>query len=213
MSTESDILRSGLSGQRYIFHLKSKDEICLHALSILQAELLPCFLPAELSSDEEKLRFDLRSCIPLSELKGKDRCYVKRHARKLLCGFLSELLLALHYAMDLNGILYTRDNLFYDRENKKLVCIYLPLHIRLTGRTARLSGCDEHEMDELLSIPYEMKWIAPSSMEKLYTCFRKDEEQSALSYIQNDLWDESQPFPRTLRLLFLLWFFKAGALF
>ncbi|MBO4474893.1 MAG: FHA domain-containing protein [Clostridiales bacterium] len=206
MSTEYEFTTSGLSGRRYMIHLKNQDEVCLHALSILQADLLPCYIPAEFSSDHEQLIFDLNNCIPLSELKGKDLYYVRRHAGTLLSGFLLGIIHSLHYALDLNGLLFSRDNLFYNRSTGKLVCIYLPLVSCLRGKTALLSGCDEHGMDALLQIPYEKKWITSSAMDTLYTYFRNDDERSAAAYIRDDLMERSRDLPFPIRILSILWF-------
>ena len=205
MSTEFDYSLNGHTGRRYMIHLKNKDEVCLHALTILQAELLPCYIYAEFSKEDTQLVFDLGSCIPLSDLKGKDLIEVRRNARKLLSDFLGGLLYSLHYAMDLNAILFQKENLFYDRKKKKLVCLYLPLVSRLYGKTALLSGCDEHGLDELLAIPYEKKWISSSAMEKLYTYFRQDDEKSAASYVRDELWERSRPIPLPLRGMLFLW--------
>ena len=62
MSTGSDLseyYENGPLGHRYVIHLKSKDEICLHALTLLQTDLLPCFIPVFLSEDEDDLLIDL----------------------------------------------------------------------------------------------------------------------------------------------------------
>ena len=205
MSTKFEYSSSGPFGRQYIIHLESKDEICLHALSILQAGLHPCYANAELSPSCDQLIFNLNGCIPLSDLKGKDAIYVRRNARSLLTGFLSEILLSLDHSMDLHGISYVSDNLFYNHTTKRLVCLFLPLASRLSGRTGRLSETDEHAFDELLHIPYEKKWISPCAMEKLYSFFRNDDEKSALSFIQNDLYEQSRPVPSAIRLLMLVW--------
>ena len=67
MSTGSDLsdrYENSPLGQQYVIRLHSKEEICLHALSILQADLLPCYLPAYLSDDEQELLIDCNGCIP-----------------------------------------------------------------------------------------------------------------------------------------------------
>ncbi|MBO4687855.1 MAG: FHA domain-containing protein [Clostridiales bacterium] len=205
-STEFEFIPGGLSGRRYMIHLKNEDEVCLHALSILQADLLPCYLPAQLSSDHEQLIFDLADCIPLQELNGNDLHYVRRHGAALLRDFLLEIVHSLHFAMDLNGLVYSRDNLFYNRKTRKLVCIYLPLLSRLWGKTALLSGCDEHGMDTLLQFGYEKKWITSSAMDRLYAFFRSDDERSAEAFIRDDLIEESRSLPSPIRILLFLWF-------
>ena len=65
MSTGSDLsdyYENGPLGHRYVIHLKSKDEICLHALTLLQSDLVPCYMPVHLSEDETQLLIDLSGC-------------------------------------------------------------------------------------------------------------------------------------------------------
>ena len=129
MSTESNLsvcFENSPLGHRYVIHLKSKDEVCLHALTLLQSDSLPCFLPAELNENEDILSIDLAGCIPLSELKGKDKSYVKQHHRQLLSSFLYSLIQSVDHAMDPGGICFLEDQLFYDRKKQKLVAVYLP---------------------------------------------------------------------------------------
>ena len=207
MSTGSDLsdyYENGPLGHRYVIHLKSKDEICLHALTLLQTDLVPCYMPVHLSEDETQLLIDLSGCIPFSEIKGKEKAYVKRHYRDLLSSFLSSLIRSLDYALDPYGICYLEDQLFFDRKRQRLVCIYLPLSSRLKGAPL-LSSIDENGLDELLHEPYEKKWISTKAMEKLYGYFRRDDEVSSLRYIDKGLWEDSRTLPSWLRILCLLW--------
>ena len=125
MNTETMQFENTPMGQHYMIHLQDKDEICLHALSILQADLLPCYLPAYLSEDEQELLIDCNGCIPLSELNGKDKSYVEKNYRRLISEFLSDLIRSLDYSLSLSGICYLEEKLFYNRVTQKIVCIYL----------------------------------------------------------------------------------------
>lgn len=208
MSTGSDLsdyYENGPLGQRYVIRLKSKDEICLHALTILQADLLPCFLPVYISDDDSDLLIDISSCTPLSELKGKDKVYVRRHYKKLLSEFLCEIIRSLDYSLDPQGICYLEEKLFYNRITGRIVCIYLPLKARFRGGSALSSSIREHAMDELLHIPMKNNWVSVRAMEKLYRLFRSDEEAAAIKYIQNGLWEDSRSLPATLLTICRLW--------
>ncbi len=207
MSTGSDLseyYENGPLGHRYVIHLKSKDEICLHALTLLQTDLLPCFIPVFFSEDEDDLLIDLKGCIPLSSLKGKERFYVRKHYKELISSFLRSLIQSLDHALDPHGICYLENQLFYDRIKQRLVCIYLPVSSRMKGEPL-LSSIDENGLDELLHEPYEKKWISEKAMEMLYAYFRKDDEASALRYIDNTLWEESHTLPSRLRYLCIFW--------
>lgn len=201
----SDHYENGPLGQRYVIHLKSRDEICLHALTILQADLLPCFLPVYLSDDECDLLIDTSSCTPLSSLKGKEKIYVHRHYRKLLSEFLSEILRSFDHALDAAGIIYLEEKLFYNRITGKLACIYLPLKSRIRGGSALSSSIKEHAMDELLHIPMKNNWISVRAMEKLYFLCQAEDEGAALNYIRNGLWEDSRPIPSSLAAVLRLW--------
>ena len=208
MSTGSDLsdyYENGPFGQRYVIHLKSKDEICLHALTILQADLLPCFLPVYISDDDSDLLIDISSCTPLSSLKGKDLVYVRRHYKKLLTDFLCEILRSLDFSLDPSGICYLEEKLFYNRITGKIVCIYLPLKARIQGGSALSSSIREHAMDELLHVPMKRNWISVKAMEKLYNLFRSDDEGAAVKYIQSGLWDDSRSIPSNLISICRLW--------
>ena len=207
MSTGSDLsvyFDNSPLGRRYTIHLKSKDEICLHALTLLQADSLPCFLPVSFDEEENNLLIDLDGCIPLSEIHGKERAFVKRHYKDLLTSFLQSLISSPDHAIDPDGICYLEDQLFYDRKNQKLVCVYLPLSSRLRG-SPYLSGIDESGLDDLLHYAYEQNWISSKAMEHLYESFRKDDDASALNYIRHGLWEESRTLPSRLRTLFFIW--------
>ena len=151
-SDHSDRYENSPLGHQYVIRLHSKEEICLHALSILQADLLPCYLPAYLSEDETELIIDSNGSIPLSELKGKDKAFVEKNYRKLLTSFLSDLIRSLDHSLSLSGICYLEEKLFYNRITKRIVCIYLPLKSRLLKRTVLLSKLDESALDELLHV-------------------------------------------------------------
>lgn len=207
MSTDSDLseyYENGPLGHRYMIHLKSKDEICLHALTLLQTDLLPCFLPAYLNEDEDGLIIDLKGCISVSSLKGKEKYYVKHHYKDLLTDFLQSIVRSFNYSLDPGGICCLEDQLFYNRKKQRLECIYLPLSSRLR-KTALLSGIDENAFDDLLHFPYEEKWISPKAMEKLYVLFRNDDDLSALRYIGSGLWEDSRSLPSSIRFLCLIW--------
>ncbi len=203
----SDYYENGPLGQRYIIHLKNKDEICLHALTILQADLLPCFLPVYISEEDTDLLIDVSSCTPLASLRGKEKAYVHRHYKKLLSDFLCEIIRSLDYSLDPSGICYLEEKLFYNRITGKLVCIYLPLKARIQGGTALISSIKEHGMDELLHIPMKNNRISARAMEKLYTFFRTGDEGGALNYIQTGLWEDSRSLPKDLITVCRLWGF------
>ena len=208
MSTGSDLsdyYENGPFGQRYVIHLKSKDEICLHALTILQADLLPCYLPVYISEDDTDLLIDVSSCTPLSSLTGKEKMYVRRHYKKLLSEFLSEILHSLDYALDPCGICYLEEKLFYNRITGKLVCIYLPLKARIQGGSVLTSSIKEHGMDELIHVPMKNNWISVRAMEKLYSFFRSEDEAGAVKYIQSGLWEDSRSLPHDLNMVCRLW--------
>ena len=208
MSTGSDLsdrYENSPLGQQYVIRLHSKEEICLHALSILQADLLPCYLPAYLSDDEQELLIDCNGCIPLSELNGKDKSFVEKNYRRLITEFLSDLIRSLDYSLSLSGICYLEEKLFYNRVTQKIVCIYLPLTSRLFKKAALVSKIDENALDELLHVPYEKKWITPDAMENLYSFFRKNDEASAVRYLQAAFWEDSRAFPSCLRRICLIW--------
>ncbi|MBO4928099.1 MAG: FHA domain-containing protein [Clostridiales bacterium] len=207
MSTGSESFENSPWGQRYMIHLKNRDEICLHALSILQADLLSCYLPAYLSEDGSELVFDRSGCIPLSELSGKEKTYVYHHYRHLLTQFLTELIRSLDYSLSPKGICCLEEDLLYNRITQKLVCIYLPLTTKLKDGLARLSDIDEHALDELLHFPYEKKWISSPAMEKLHSFFRADDEASAIRYINTDFWECRRALPSRLRNLCGIWLF------
>lgn len=205
MSTESNLsvcFENSPLGHRYVIHLKSKDEVCLHALTLLQSDSLPCFLPAELNENEDILSIDLAGCIPLSELKGKDKSYVKQHHRQLLSSFLYSLIQSVDHAMDPGGICFLEDQLFYDRKKQKLVAVYLPLNSRLNSAPF-LSSIDESGLDDLLHYAYEQNWISTKAMDHLYECFRNDDDFSALHYISRGLWDDSRTLFSRLRYLLI----------
>ena len=208
MSTGSDLsdyYENGPLGLRYVIHLKSKDEICLHALTILQADLLPCFLPVYISDDDADLLIDVSSCTPLSDLKGKEKVYVHRHYKKLISEFLCEILRSLDYSLDPQGICYLEEKLFYNRITGRIVCLYLPLKTRIQGGSALSSSIREHAMDELLHIPMKNNWISVRAMEKLYHYFRSDDEAAALYYIQHGMWEDSRSLPAKLNTICRLW--------
>ena len=207
MSTESNLsvcFENSPLGHRYVIHLKSKDEVCLHALTLLQSDSLPCFLPAELNENEDILSIDLAGCIPLSELKGKDKSYVKQHHRQLLSSFLYSLIQSVDHAMDPGGICFLEDQLFYDRKKQKLVAVYLPLNSRLNSAPF-LSSIDESGLDDLLHYAYEQNWISTKAMDHLYEYFRNDDDSSALHYITSGLWDDSRTLLVRLRSILICW--------
>ena len=191
-------------GHRYVIHLKNKDEICLHALTLLQAGLHSCFLNVDYQEEENELLIDLSGCTPLSELTGKEKAYVYRNYQTLFTLFLTDLIRSLDHAMDPGGICYKEDQLFYDRKRKTIVCVYLPLSSRLTG-SPFLSGFDESGLDDLLHVAYENNWISTKAMEKLYDSFRKDDESAALKYISDELWKDSRTLSSRIRLLCIIW--------
>lgn len=208
MSTGSDLsvyFENSPLGHRYTIHLKSKDEICLHALTILQADLLPCFLPVYISEEDTDLLINVSSCTPLSSLTGKEKIYVRRHYKKLLSDFLLAILHSLDYSLDPSGICYLEEKLFYNRITGQLVCIYLPLKARIQGGSALTSSIKEHGMDELLHVPMKNNWISARAMEKLYSFFRAEDEQGAEKYIQNSLWEDSRSLPSDLISVCRLW--------
>lgn len=207
MSTGSDLsvyFENSPLGRRYTIHLKSKDEICLHALTLLQAGSLPCFLPVVFNEEDSELLIDLNGCIPISDIHGKDKTFVMRNHRALLSDFLHALISSPDHAMDPSGICYLEDQLFYDRNNQKLVCVYLPLTARLKSGPY-LSGIDESGLDDLLHFAYEHNWISSKAMEHLYEYFRKDDDASALSFIHQGLWEESRTLPSRIRFLLFIW--------
>jgi len=203
-SDHSDRYENSPLGQQYVIRLHSKEEICLHALSILQADLLPCYLPAYLSEDETELIIDSNGSIPLSELKGKDKAFVEKNYRKLLTSYLSDLIRSLDHSLSLSGICYLEEKLFYNRITKRIVCIYLPLKSRLLKKTVLLSKLDESALDELLHVPYEKKWITQEAMKNLYSYFRKNDEASAVRYLQGAFWEDARAFPSHLRRISLI---------
>ena len=207
MSTESNLsvcFENSPLGHRYVIHLKSRDEVCLHALTLLQSDSLPCFLPAVLDENEENLTIDLTGCIPLSELKGKDRSYVNQHHRQLFTSFLYSLIRSVDHAMDPGGICYLENQLFFDRKNKKLAAVYLPLTSRFSS-APYLSSIDESGLDDLLHYAYEHNWISTKAMDHLYESFRNDDDSSALHYISGGLWDDSRTLLVRLRSLIICW--------
>ena len=205
MNTETMQFENTPMGQHYMIHLQDKDEICLHALSILQAGLIPCFLPIYAGEDLRSLSVDTSGCIALKDISGKYKSYLKKHYRVLLSDFLSDLIHSLDYALSLSGICYSEDQLYFDKRSHRLVCMYLPLRSRIEGKTCLLSSFDENAWEEFLRIPYENKWITSISMDTLYTYFRRNEEASALRFIKKDFWNRSQPLPRKLKRGITAW--------
>jgi len=205
MSTEKNLYEKSPFGQHYIIHLQGNDEICLHALSILQADLLSCYLPVYKNFDDHSLCVNLNGCIPLRDLKGKDRSFVNRHYRSLFTSFFSEIIRSLNYALPLSGICCLEEHLYYHRFSQKIVCIYLPLKSKLQGHKTLLSDYDENAFEELLRIPYERKWISPRATEELYRLFRNDDECSVSAYIQKLFWEHSKKVPDQIRQILSLW--------
>lgn len=207
MSTGSDLsvyFENSPLGHRYVIHLKSKDEICLHALTLLQSDSLPCFLPAVFDNENSDLLIDLSGCCPLSELKGKDRAYVIKYHKKLFTAFLCDLIHSLDHAIDPSGICYLEDQLLFDRNKQRLVCVYLPLISRLNGAPF-LSNVDESGLDGLLHFAYEQNWISTKAMDHLYEYFRNDDDSSALQYICSGFWNDSRTLPSRVRSICILW--------
>ncbi|MBR3057769.1 MAG: FHA domain-containing protein [Clostridiales bacterium] len=205
MSTENNHYEKGPFGHRYIIHLQENDEVCLHALSILQADLIGCYLPIYKNYDENTLVVDISGCIPLGELKGKNKSYVQRHYRTLFSTFFSEMLRSLNHALPLNGICCLEEHLYYNQYVQKIMCIYLPIRSKLQGQKALLSSFEENAFDELLRIPYDRKWITPRATEELYRLFRSDDECSVSAFIKNKFWEYSQAIPKTLKQTLSFW--------
>ena len=198
MSTENHYYEKGPLGQRYIIHPLEEDEVCLHAHTTLQADLISCFLPVYLNSTENNLIIDITGCTPISELKGKTKQYIRSHYRKLLTDFLTELIRSLNHALPLSGICCLEEHLYYNLFSRKLVCIYLPIKSKLSGHSARLSDFDENAIDELLRLPFEKKWILSNSTEELYRFFREDDENGATAFLSRRFWDVSRRIPSSI---------------
>lgn len=205
MSTENNHYEKGPFGQHYIIHLQSNDEICLHALSILQADLVSCYLPVYKNFDEQSLSVNINGCIPLRELKGKNKAYVYRHYRSLLTSFFSEIVRSLKYALPLSGICCLEEHLYFNQFSQRFMCIYLPVKSKLQNQKPLLSAFDENALEELLRVPYDKKWITPRATEELYRLFRSDDECTVSAFLQKRFWDYCRKIPDTLMKLLTLW--------
>jgi len=212
MSTENHYYEKGPLGQRYIIHPLDKDEVCLHALTTLQADLIHCFLPVYYNHSENHLIVDITGCVPLSEVKGKQKQFIQAHYRKLLTGFLTDMIQSLNHALPLSGICCLEEHLYFNQFSQKLVCIYLPLKSKLTGHSAQLSDFDENALDELLHLALDRKWIRSEATEELYRLFRNDDENGSIAFLSERFWVLSRKFPRSILrivvtyVLFLLTF-------
>ncbi|MBO4496178.1 MAG: FHA domain-containing protein [Clostridiales bacterium] len=205
MSTENNHYEKGPFGQHYIIHLQGNDEICLHALSILQADLITCYLPVYKNFDDHSLSVNISGCIPLRDLKGKDKTYVYRHYRSLFTSFFVELVRSLNYALPLSGICCLEEHLYFNQYSQKIMCIYLPLKSKMQSQKALLSDFDENAFEELLRFPYDKKWIMPRATEELYRLFRSDDECSVSAFLQKKFWDYCQKIPEITRRILISW--------
>ena len=205
MNTDQFEFENSPMGQHYIYHLQDEDEISLHALEILQSGLTPCYLPVQYYKEKRILSIDMSGCIALTQVSGKYRSYIRRHYRRLLTGFLVDVIRALDQTLCFSGICFSEDQLYFDKRRQRLVCIYLPVHSLLIGHSPLLSEFDENAFDELLAFPYEKRWISTTRTDKLYAFFREDDEISSFHYLKKDLWQKYDPLSRSLKNGILAW--------
>ncbi len=189
-----------------IIHLESENEICLHALSILQTDHLSCFLPIVPTEDSRSYLINTDDCAPLSSLSFRDRIFVRRHIRSLISDFFLNIISSMDYSMSPQGILYTQDQLYFNRHKKVLSCVYLPLHSTLQGKQVRLSGIEEAWLDELFRIPLENKWISSQRLEMLYTFFRNDDEDGARYFVTHSIWKRPSFMSSHMKRSICYWF-------
>ncbi|MBP5492849.1 MAG: FHA domain-containing protein [Clostridiales bacterium] len=209
MSTKQYYLEPGPSGQNYIIHLSEKDGICLHALTILQAGLIGCFLPIKEAQEEHALIIDHSYCTPVSNLKGKELRYVKKHRLTLMKIFLCDLIRSMDHAVSPSAIVYAHEHLYFNNQTKRFQCIYLPIDSIILSSPPEIASFDEHELDELFSFLYENKWLSERAMEKLYCFFRTNDENTTFHYINKEFIEDSRSIPKKLRIMILLWGFTA----
>lgn len=188
-----------------MIHLENEDEICLHALSILQADHLSCYLPILPTDDPKSYLIGSDHCVPVMHLSFRDKFYVSRHIRKLLTDFLMNVISSMDYAMSPQCILFAQDQLYFHRKEKKLVCVYLPLRTSIRGHQARLSGVEEASLDELFRYPLENKWIPSQSLEQLYRFFREDDEDGARFFLTHTIWKRKSSLTSSQRKSLLGW--------
>lgn len=205
MSTEFSNQPISSPEQYDMIHLESTNEICLHALSILQTDRLSCYLPVFSTDEKHTYVIDSRDCISISNLNFRDRIYVRRNIRNLVSDFLLNIVSSMDSAMAPQGILYAQDQLYFHRKKKQLACVYLPLHSTLQGHAVRLTEFEEASLDELLRIPLARKWIPSERLEVLYQFIRNDDEDGARYFLAHNIWKRDST--RTLhgKCLLLIW--------
>lgn len=194
------------SNEQYdMIHLESKNEICLHALSILQADRLSCFLPILPTEEDQSYLIDSSDQVAFAQLGLIDRIYVRRHIRELISDFLLNIIASMDSAMSPRGILYSQDQLYFHRKKKKLACVYLPLHTTLKGHPVRLSEFEEASLDELLRIPLTRKWIPADRIELLYQFLRDNDEDGARFFLSHCIWKRDPLLSPPAKRIFLIW--------
>ena len=192
--------------------IRDQEEVCLHALEILQTDPASVYLPMYIGQDNTSLSIDTSECVHFSTLTFSDRVYVERNFHKLFSEFLLSIMHSLDQGLSPGGIWFSGEHLYYHPALHRIMCIYLPLKSHLQGKTVRLSEIHDDNMDELLRVFYEKKWITHDLMEPLYRFFEKDEEEALRNYIQKDMWKEQSALPPPLKsslaaytLLFILY--------
>lgn len=188
-----------------IIRLESENEICLHALTILQADHLSCYIPILPTEDRDSYLLNTDDCVPLSDLSLRDRFYVRRHIHSLISDFLLDIISSMDHFMGPQGIFFSQDQLYFNRQRKSLSCVYLPLHSTLRGKQVSLSGIEEAWLDELFRIPLDNKWISSQQLEKLYQYFRDDKEDDARFFVSHTIWKHSSTLTANMKRALSFW--------
>ena len=179
--------------------IKDQEEICLHALEILQTDPASSYLPVYIGQDNSSLIIDTSECVRFSTLSFSDRLYVERNFRKLFSDFLLSIIHSLDQGLSPGGIWYNGEHLYYHPKLHRIMCIYLPLKDHLQGKAVLLSEIHDDNMDELLRVFFEKKWITQDLLEPVYRFFVNDEEEALRNYIRKDMWKEQSALPSSLK--------------
>lgn len=179
--------------------IRDQEEVCLHALEILQTDPASSYLPVYIGQDNSSLSIDTSECVHFSSLSFSERLYVERNFRKLFSEFLLSIMHSLDQGLSPGGIWYSGEHLYYHPKLHRIMCIYLPLKNHLQGRPVRLSEIHDDNMDDLLHVFFEKKWITQDLMAPVYRFFEKDDEEALRNYIRKDMWKEHSALPPPLK--------------
>lgn len=194
-------------GRLYILNLKQDEEVVLHALEILQTDLVSCFIPVYMRnvSVSQQLLYDVNQRTAFSKLNKSQKQYIKKHWKRLFSRFWEDLCISLDYAMCPAAILFDVEHIFFDAEKDSIMCWYTPLRSVMDQQVCLLSAFSTDAIDTLLGDSFIDEFYPEEEKENLLAFFRQNDEKGLIRYLHSDFWSVKRDKLHAEDLQFIMW--------